>query len=219
MKQGGWATRRSNRGRLAAFPKVILPRAPIPSPLLAGSWAIASRPAIPVYFLSIFLLTACGPLVRPYYNRDIGGYLTPDPSFTPTPVVPAALKGSASAGDALRKAAEAYLGVPYRFGGQSRSGMDCSGFIRQVFSEVYGLRLPHNSSSIHGMGRAVSRSDLRIGDVVFFKRLGFIDHSGIYMGANYFIHSASSVGVSYSALDAPYFGSHYAGARRLIEAP
>jgi cell wall-associated NlpC family hydrolase len=136
--------------------------------------------------------------------------------MTPTALVPGELK-SVSA-DKLRKIAESYLGVPYSFGGQSRSGIDCSGFIRQVFSEAYGMNLPHNSSSIFGLGRPVSKSELKPGDVVFFRSFGFIDHSGIYMGRNYFIHSASSVGVAYSALNAPYFGDHYAGARRLVEA-
>jgi cell wall-associated NlpC family hydrolase len=136
--------------------------------------------------------------------------------MTPTAMVPADLKPAGSG--KLRKVAESYLGVPYAFGGQSRSGMDCSGFIRQVFAEAHGLKLPHNSGSIFGMGRPVSKSELKPGDVVFFKSWGFIDHSGIYMGRNYFIHSASSVGVAYSALNAPYFGDHYAGARRLIEA-
>jgi cell wall-associated NlpC family hydrolase len=162
-----------------------------------------------------FFLSACGPLVRPYYNRNAGGYIMPDPSMTPTPVVPSALKHTSSGDDALRKAAEAYLGVPYSFGGQSRSGMDCSGFIRQVFGEVYGLDLPHSSSALFHRGAPVERTGLAPGDLVFFENLGFIDHAGIYMGKGYFIHSATSVGVAYSALDAPYFGEHYAGARRL----
>lgn len=161
-----------------------------------------------------FCLAGCGPLVRPHYNRNAGAYIMPDPSLTPTAVVPPALK--AASPDALRRAAESYLGVPYRFGGQSRAGMDCSGFIRQVFQEVHGMRLPRSSSAIYGFGEPVSKSDLRPGDLVFFKNLGFIDHSGIYMGKGYFIHSATSVGVSYSALNAPYFGDHYAGARRIV---
>lgn len=164
--------------------------------------------------LAGLVFMACGPLVRPHYNRNAGAYIMPDPSLTPTPLVPAVLK-SASAG-ALRRAAESYLGVPYRFGGQTRSGMDCSGFIRQVFQEVHGMRLPHSSSAIYGIGEPISRSDLEPGDVVFFKKLGFIDHSGIYMGKGYFIHSASSVGIAYSALNAPYFREHYAGARRIL---
>lgn len=162
-----------------------------------------------------FFLAGCGPLVRPYYNRNAGGYVMPDPSVTPTPVVPAVLKHASTGEDALRKAADAYLGVSYSFGGQSRSGMDCSGFIRQVFADAYGLDLPHNSSALYDRGEPVERKDLKTGDLVFFKNLGFIDHAGIYIGKGYFIHSATSVGVAYSALDAPYFGDHYAGARRL----
>ncbi|MDB5102345.1 MAG: glycoside hydrolase [Fibrobacteres bacterium] len=162
-------------------------------------------------------LLSCGPLVRPWYNRDVGGYVQPDPSATPTPEVPKALEETDA--DRLRRTAESYLGVPYSFGGQSRSGMDCSGFIRQVFSEVYGLDLPHNSSRMFRKGTPVTRAHLKPGDLVFFKNLGFIDHGGIYMGDNYFIHSSSSVGVGYSALNAPYFGEHYAGARRLIASP
>lgn len=189
---GGSATWRSIHSRLTA---VVIPFAVLASALL---------------------FDACGPLDRPYYNRDVGGYLQPDPSMSPTTQVPAEL-GSAdgSLDDRLRRVAESYLGVPYRFGGQSRSGMDCSGFIRQVFEEVHGLRLPHNSASIYRMGKPVSKADLKPGDLVFFRNLGFIDHGGIYMGQNFFIHAASSVGVAYSALNAPYFGEHYAGARRL----
>jgi cell wall-associated NlpC family hydrolase len=158
-------------------------------------------------------------LVRPYYNRDLGGYLRPDPSLTPTALVPDELRGADLGNARLRQVAESYLGVPYSFGGQSRSGMDCSGFIRQVYSEAQGLRLPHSSGGMFGMGRRVARADLKPGDLVFFRQMGFIDHSGIYMGRNYFIHSSSSVGVAYSALSAPYFGSHYAGARRLADMP
>jgi cell wall-associated NlpC family hydrolase len=176
---------------------------------------MAPTPARALCLCLPLALAACGPLVRPYYNRDAGGYLMPDPSQTPTPAVPASLKGRSADPGGLRKAAEAYLGVPYRFGGQSRNGMDCSGFIRQVFSEAYGMDLPHNSSAMFRRGEPVRRADLREGDLVFFKNLGFIDHAGIYMGSGYFIHSATSVGVAYSALDAPYFGEHYAGARRL----
>jgi cell wall-associated NlpC family hydrolase len=201
-KMGGKVIRRGNLGRLLA----VAIRISVPATVAAS-----------LFFL--LFLSACGPLVRPYYNRDVGGYLQPDPSMTPTAKVPASLKGLKTDDDRLRKTAESWLGVPYDFGGQSRSGIDCSGFIRQVFAEVYGVRLPHNSSAIYRMGTEVSRSDLRPGDVVFFKNLGYIDHSGIYMGKNWFIHSASSVGVAYSALNAPYFGDHYAGARRLIDAP
>ena len=79
------------------------------------------------------------------------------------------------------------------------------------------MDLPRSSRDQFLVGRKVEKDELRPGDLVFFRKGGVIDHSGIYMGHNYFIHSASSVGVAYSTLDAPYFGSRYAGARRLIE--
>jgi cell wall-associated NlpC family hydrolase len=169
-------------------------------------------------FLPFFLL-ACGPLVRPYYNRNIGGYTQPDAGGTLSRTVPAALKNAKYDDGKLRRAADAWLGVPYDFGGQSRSGIDCSGFVRQIFQEAYGVQLPHNSSAIAKLGSPVDKSDLKPGDVVLFERWGYIDHSGIYMGKNWFIHSSTSVGVAYSALTAPYFGEHYAGARRLVDAP
>jgi cell wall-associated NlpC family hydrolase len=170
--------------------------------------------------LVLVLVCACadrlGP--RPYYSRNAGGYVTPTSAMTPVAAVPRDLP---PAGDTrtsrLRRAAEAYIGTPYARGGQARSGMDCSGFIRQVFAETYGMELPRSSADIFRVGRPVKRSELRPGDVVFFRDRGTIDHSGIYMGGNYFIHSATSVGISYSTLDAPYFGPRYAGARRMIE--
>ncbi|GEM_PF-875257 len=194
------------------FPALRFPVRLIPASLIPARFTIAAL------VFSGALLSGCGPLVRPYYNRDIGGWLEPDPSTTPTAKVPVSLKGVKTDETGVRRAAESWLGVPYSFGGQSRSGIDCSGFVRQIFADVYGVQLPHNSSAIYKMGAEVSRSDLQPGDVVFFQNLGYIDHSGIYMGRNWFIHSASSVGVAYSALTAPYFGDHYAGARRLVAA-
>lgn len=176
---------------------------------------------MPLALVSALLISACGPAPRPYYVRSAGAYVMPTASRTPTAAVPKDLPPAPKGGEGarLRKIAEGYLGVPYRFAGQSRSGMDCSGFLRQVFAEAYNLDLPHSSRGIFGLGSPVDRSDLKIGDVVFFKSLGFIDHSGIYMGNNYFIHSATSVGVSYSSLDAPYFVDHYAGAKRILTSP
>jgi peptidoglycan endopeptidase LytE len=168
---------------------------------------------------ALCLVTACGPLVRPYYVRSAGAYVTPTADRTPTAAVPKDLPPGEGAGNGIRKIAESYLGVPYRFGGTGKTGMDCSGFVRRVYSEAYGLDLPHNSGAIYKRGAAVDRGDLRVGDAVFFKSFGLIDHSGIYMGGNYFIHSSTSAGVSYSSLDAPYFSDHYAGARRLTANP
>lgn len=153
---------------------------------------------------------------RPYYNRKSGAYLTPDGRNASMSVSPKGLATTGDASNRLRKVAESYLGVRYRFGGQSRSGMDCSGFVRQVLSEAFQISLPHNSASMASLGQAVSKSDLQPGDILLFKNMFFIDHSAIYMGQGWFIHSQSGIGVVYTRLDAPYFNSHYAGARRML---
>jgi cell wall-associated NlpC family hydrolase len=153
---------------------------------------------------------------RPFYSRKSGDYITPDGRNASLNVSPRDLRTPEGSPTKLRKVAESYLGVRYRFGGQSRRGFDCSGFVRQVFQEAFGIPLPHHSASIAGHGVGVSKGDLKPGDVVLFKAFGFINHAGIYMGDNWFIHSQSGQGVVYTRLDAPYFGSHYAGARRIL---
>ena len=118
----------------------------------------------------------------------------------------------------LIQAAESYLGTPYRFGGMSRTGVDCSGFTGLVYSEVYGVNLPRTSAKMWKKGRAVSLNAARPGDLCFFSnsgKKGRIDHVGIYMGNNRFIHASSSGGVMYSNLKETYFSKRFAGIRRM----
>ena len=175
-----------------------------------------SRFAVTYLLLTLFLVGCAVPGPRPFYSRKSGDWVTPGASTGSTAKRPSGLSSPGGEAERLRRIGEAYLGVPYRFGGQSRSGMDCSGFVRQVFSEAVGVKLPHNSAAMWNHGESVSRSDLRPGDILFFKGWFVIDHSAIYMGDNWFLHSQSGVGVCYTRLDAPYFKSHYAGARRVL---
>lgn len=112
-----------------------------------------------------------------------------------------------------------YLGTPYRYGGSGPAGFDCSGFAGYVFKQ-YGYSLPRSAVDIYGLGVAVDKANLRQGDLVFFKgpRSSCIDHVGIYVANNQFIHSSStrSGGVIYSSLNGPYYGQYYVGAKRVL---
>jgi len=106
-----------------------------------------------------------------------------------------------------------YLGIRYRWAGSSpSSGFDCSGFTMFMYRKV-GVGLPHNAAMQYRYGRAVSRSRLRAGDLVFFNGLG---HVGIYLRGDRFIHASSSGGtVMISSLRGSWYGERYVGARRL----
>jgi cell wall-associated NlpC family hydrolase len=109
--------------------------------------------------------------------------------------------------------AHRYLGIPYRWGGASpRTGFDCSGFVLYVYAKV-GVSLPHNAAAQYRYGRAVSRSALQPGDLVFFNGLG---HNGIYVGGGKFIHSPHTGDVvKISRLSDSWYARTWVGGRRL----
>lgn len=102
------------------------------------------------------------------------------------------------------------LGVPYRWGGSSPSGFDCSGLVSWVYGRL-GVGLPHNAAALYGVGRRVRLSSMRPGDLVFFSGLG---HVGIYIGGGQFVHAPHTGDVvRISSLGDRM--SSYVGARRL----
>jgi cell wall-associated NlpC family hydrolase len=118
----------------------------------------------------------------------------------------------------LKHIANSYLGVRYKAGGMSRSGFDCSGFVVVVFKEVYGVTLPRSTGKLKWIGRSVSKRDARLGDLVFFKGGAFnsVNHVGVYMGNNAFVHASTSKGVRYDKLDDAYYTKHFAMIRRVF---
>lgn len=123
----------------------------------------------------------------------------------------------AKAGTILQTAAK-YLGTPYRYGGSSPGGFDCSGFVQYVYKQ-YGYNLPRTAASQASVGSRVDKSNLKPGDLVFFAcGTSGISHAGIYTGNGQFIHSSSprSGGVIYSSLNDGYYEETYVGARRVL---
>ena len=108
-----------------------------------------------------------------------------------------------------------YLGTPYRYGGVSRSGIDCSGFTMMVFAQ-FGYHLAHGATDQYYASSRVSDRDRQPGDLVFFNTTGGISHVGIYVGGGQFIHASSSRGVTISSLSNSYYAGTYLGAGRII---
>ncbi|WHF50861.1 NlpC/P60 family protein [Chryseobacterium gotjawalense] len=124
--------------------------------------------------------------------------------------------------DDILTEAETYLGTPYRYGGMTRKGIDCSAFVLSVFGATAGMSLPRVAASQAQEGEKVEKSNLQKGDLVFFSHgKGRISHVGIVEnvtenGTVKFIHAATSKGVMISSLDDSYWGPKYRFAKRIL---
>ncbi|MCD8741113.1 NlpC/P60 family protein [Mucilaginibacter roseus] len=115
----------------------------------------------------------------------------------------------------LFEAVHDWIGTPYRFGGSSRKGIDCSGFTKEIYSKVFNLTIKRNSRDIFSMVSPVRRNELKEGDLVFFKiRSRRISHVGVYLGGGRFAH-ASSRGVAISNLEDRYYSRYFYKGGRL----
>ncbi|RKD21895.1 hypothetical protein BEP19_14735 [Ammoniphilus oxalaticus] len=117
----------------------------------------------------------------------------------------------------LTSAINSGLGVPYRYGGATMSGFDCSGYTSHVYSQL-GVKLPRDSRSQYNVGQSVSMSEMEKGDLIFFDTGGGrITHVGIYVGNNRMAHAPSSGGKSrIDSLD--WYKKNYriAGVKRVL---
>jgi peptidoglycan endopeptidase LytE len=130
----------------------------------------------------------------------------------------AALLGKWSSPDEpklLVQAAMGFLGAPYRLGGFSAQGIDCSGLVKKIY-QFFDIDLPRTASEQSRVGMSVARDDLSEGDLLFFNTRRRVGHVGIYIGNNEFVHAASRKrGVRVDNLDTPYFNKRFIRAVRL----
>lgn len=142
-----------------------------------------------------------------YIRGDYVSFTEPDPSQAPA---------AGSIGEQIVAFAEQFLGTPYVWAGSSPSGFDCSGFVSYVFKN-FGYTVNRTAASMYTNGVAVDKSELQIGDAVFFASSSeSIGHVGIYIGDGEFIHSSSGCGyVTISGLEESYYSRMYVGARRI----
>jgi peptidoglycan DL-endopeptidase LytE len=115
----------------------------------------------------------------------------------------------------LVKVAMGFLGAPYRLGGSSVTGIDCSAFVKKIY-QFFNIDLPRTAFEQYHVGMRVARNDLTEGDLIFFKTRKPVGHVGIYIGNNQFVHAASrKKGVRVDDLNQPYYDRRFIRAVRL----
>jgi len=111
-----------------------------------------------------------------------------------------------------------WIGTPYRFARSSKQGIDCSGFAKEVYDKVFNMDIKRNSRDIFSMVTPVSKTDLKEGDLVFFKiHSRSISHVGVYLGNGRFAHAASK-GVAVSNIDDAYYSRYFYRGGRMLSA-
>ena len=111
----------------------------------------------------------------------------------------------------LYSSVDYYWGTPYRMGGTTRKGMDCSGFTSTVYKEAYNTVIPRSSMGQLEASKRVRKRRLKPGNLVFFKieEGRKVSHVGIYLANGKFAHASSSKGVRIDDLNSPYYRQHF----------
>lgn len=195
------------------------------------------RHACVALLLSLLSLLACARAGANDAGDDLDRFLSarglveqPASTAAARPQPPAALpsdsRTQASAEDGTQHmsglvvAAMGALGVAYRRGGNNYgSGFDCSGFVRALYEQNFGLQLPRRAAEQAAATQAITRADLQPGDLVFFNTLGPThSHVGIYVGDHRFIHSPKSGAVvRIEDMRVNYWNRRFDGARRVVQ--
>lgn len=178
---------------------------------------------------ALLLLAGCAapkgssvePPVGDYFARDLPG-LPGGPRMSPVDNPILAARGLRHPPPQLVRQAllaqhERWVGTPYRLGGESPRGIDCSALVQNIFSDTFRFDLPRTTGEQVRQGQRVDRDDLRPGDLVFFRPSRAYRHVGIYVGEGRFLHASTSRGVMISDLDNRYWRRHYWQARRPME--
>jgi lipoprotein Spr len=120
--------------------------------------------------------------------------------------------------NSLLEHVDEWYGTRYRYGGSTKSGIDCSAFVQAIYLSAFAVSLPRTARDQYRNSRIVSATEMKTGDLVFFNTTGGISHVGIYLQNNKFIHASTSYGVTISDMFDPYYLRRFIGVGR-IEKP
>ena len=118
----------------------------------------------------------------------------------------------------LRHEYRKWQGIHHHLGGNGSRGIDCSGFVKVVYKDVFNVDLPRTTKAQIRRGRPIPIEALQAGDLVFFQPPSYPRHVGIYLGGSEFMHASKSKGVTLSRIDKTYWNKYYWTARRIIPA-
>jgi len=116
----------------------------------------------------------------------------------------------------LREEYRHWNGTRHRLGGTGNRGIDCSGFVKAIYKDVFNVNLPRTTKAQARRGRPIPFKELQAGDLVFFKPPTYPRHVGIYLGGSDFVHASKNKGVTLSKIDPTYWGKYYWTARRIL---
>ena len=120
----------------------------------------------------------------------------------------------------LVKVAKSFMGAPYKYGGETVRGLDCSAFVKKIY-DIFDVQLPRSAREQFRIGNRIGKDELAVGDLVFFKTKRYVKyptHVGIYIGDGNFIHASSTrsgLGVKVDALSCDYYSKAFIGATRV----
>jgi len=135
----------------------------------------------------------------------------------PSPSAPLGKWSNPEERSLLVRVAKTFLGVPYKLGGSTLRGIDCSAFVRKIY-EIFNIELPRTTREQFKIGKKVDMAQLEEGDLVFFRRRGDRAHVGIYVGDNQFVHASSySREVKIDHLNTPYYSQRFLRGVRVKE--
>jgi len=116
----------------------------------------------------------------------------------------------------LLKEYKSWKGTPHRMGGNTKKGVDCSGFVHQIYKRALNMKVPRSTKLFMSAGIRIKEKELKPGDIVTFRPPTFPRHVGIYVGDNKFIHASKSKGVTMTDLNNSYWKKCYYSSRRLF---
>ncbi len=158
---------------------------------------------------SLMILSGCSRKPTPTPNN------THLKSTRSVPSIPST-QGKSSTLKRLYAQYHGWKGAPYRYGGLSKNGVDCSGFVHQTYRSLFDIDLPRSTKEQVKQGKRVYINQLNAGDLVFFKTGLNVRHVGIYLEKGKFVHASTSKGVIISTMYSGYWKENYWQARRLI---